>query len=176
MDANKDTYKKTSKMRLAARKVLDGIFGREPALHKIPFGPIRGEKIFMSFNDGPSMYVGFHELKNLRLAQRYINNGDTVYDVGAHVGYTSLLFSKLVSNDGSVHAFELIPSTANMLTNTIQSANKQNIFIHNVGLGLEYAKKEFLFDDRNMGSIRYKLKNLERKSGKGSKLCVKCIR
>ena len=151
-------------IRLAVRKVFDYFIGREPKLHTIPFGPLRGEKIFMSFNDGPSMYMGIHELDLLKVEENYINNGDVVYDIGAHVGYTSLFFSKLVSDNGSVHAFELIPNTANMLTITVKNANRQNIFIHNVGLGLEYAKKEFLFDNRNMGSILYKMKNIERKS------------
>ena len=83
-------------MRSQARKVLDYFLGRDPTLHTIPFGPLRGEKIYMSFNDGPSMYMGLHELNLLKIEEKYINNGDVVYDVGAHVGFTSLFFSKLV--------------------------------------------------------------------------------
>ena len=159
-------------MRSTVRNVLDYFIGRNPKLHTIPFGPNKGEKIYMSFNDGPSMYMGLHELNLLKLEKIYINNRDVVYDVGAHVGYTSLFFSKLVSDNGCVHAFEIIPSTANMLNKTIKNSNKKNIFIHEVGLGLKYAKKEILFDNRNMGSTLYKIENLKNKPGKRFKaLC-----
>jgi len=153
-------------IRIATRKVMSYFLGGDPKLHTIPFGPLRGEKIFMSFDDGPSMYMGIHELNNFKLEVKYIKNGMVIFDVGAHVGYTALFFSKLVSDSGSVHAFELIPSTANMLGNTINNANKSNIFIHNVGLGKVHSKRDFLYDDENMGSILYKMENFKSKSYK----------
>ena len=37
------------------------IFGREPAIHNIPFGPLMGWKIFMSIDVSPRMYFGIDE-------------------------------------------------------------------------------------------------------------------
>ena len=60
-------------MRSTVRNVLDYFIGRNPKLHTIPFGPNKGEKIYMSFNDGPSMYIGIHELNLLKIEEKYIN-------------------------------------------------------------------------------------------------------
>ena len=152
-------------VRLKVRKLLDHYFGRVPKMHKIPFGPLKGENILMSFNDCPAIFFGYHEIKLLKIAERNIKAGQVIYDVGAHLGYNSLFYSRLVSDCGSVHAFELIPETANMLKKTIENSDSHNIYIHNIGLGKEHIKKTFIYDDRKMGSILYREKNIMLKPG-----------
>lgn len=46
----------------------------------------------------------------------FLKSGMTVIDVGAHLGYVSLLASDLVGDSGSVHAFEPTPSTLDLLS------------------------------------------------------------
>ena len=59
-----------------------------------------------------------------------------MYDIGAHVGYTCLLFAQNLANTGAVHAFEILPSTAKFLKKTVEANGFDNIAVHNVGLGL----------------------------------------
>ena len=105
-----------------ARKGLSFFFGRTPRIHRIPFGPNRGRNIFISFDISPRMYFGIDEPWIAELAQTKINPGDVVYDLGAHIGYTCLLFAQRVGKTGFVHAFEILPSVAEgFLKKTIQA-------------------------------------------------------
>src|SRR5712691_7492679 len=52
---------------------------------------------------------GIREFRVIRFAQEHIRKGQTVFDIGAHVGEYSLLFSDLVGGEGKVVAFEPDP-------------------------------------------------------------------
>ena len=71
-----------SYFRTGLRKLLDSYYDKEPKLHKIPYGPLKGEKIMMSFNYSPAMFFGYHELNLFKLAKRIIKHDHVVYDVG----------------------------------------------------------------------------------------------
>ncbi len=58
------------------------------------------------------LFKGVHEPMSTNIFKRIINQGDCVIDIGANVGYFSLLASRLVGSNGRVHAFE--PSLENM--------------------------------------------------------------
>ncbi len=47
-----------------------------------------------------------YERRLTHMSQIYIKEGDVVFDIGAHVGYFTLLFSVLVGNNGKVYSFE----------------------------------------------------------------------
>ena len=53
-----------------------------------------------------------------QILSKYINKGDTVFDIGANIGYVSTAMSKLVGQDGKVFAFEAVPMTAKALLKT----------------------------------------------------------
>jgi len=58
---------------------------------------------------------GFFEAELTRAFIRLIHPGMVFFDVGAHIGYFSLLASELVGAKGRVHAFEPTPSTFSLL-------------------------------------------------------------
>ncbi|MGD8813266.1 MAG: FkbM family methyltransferase [Anaerolineales bacterium] len=117
------------------RKTGTWIFGRNPKTHRIPFGPNKGLKIFMSFDISPRMWFGIDEPWVARSALEHVQSGDVVYDIGAHVGYTSLLYAQRVGNQGVVHAFEILPIVVeDYLQRTIQANSFNNVVTHDVGL------------------------------------------
>lgn len=65
-------------------------------------GSVMGEHLF---------YGRAHERWETEQARRIIRSGDVVLDIGANIGYYSVLFSQLVGS-GQVYAFE--PSTRNL--------------------------------------------------------------
>lgn len=74
-------------------------------LMRIRYGPCRGMKwIAGSSNHG--CWLGTYELEKQKAIQRFIKSGMIIYDIGAHAGIYSLLFSKLVGQNGKVFAFE----------------------------------------------------------------------
>lgn len=121
------------------RNVCGTIFGRSPTLHRIPFGPLRGKFLFMSCALAPRMYFGINEPDIVRLARTYARPGGIIYDVGAHIGFTTLLFADCLRGRGEVHSFEIAPSVARKyLRNTIAGNRLTNVFVHEVGLGNDH--------------------------------------
>ena len=119
----------------AVRKHGEILFGRKPKIHRIPFGPLVGKKLFIRFGFSPKMFFGVDEPWIAKLAQKYVTPGDVIYDIGAHIGYTCLLFAQRLEGSGSVHAFEILHSIAEgFLRKTIEANDFANITIHNVGL------------------------------------------
>jgi len=68
-----------------------------------------------------------------RVARRLISPGDTVVDVGAHVGFYTLLFARLVGPSGTVHAFE--PVMGDALERNIELNGYDNVVVHRVAVG-----------------------------------------
>jgi FkbM family methyltransferase len=86
------------------------------------------------------MWFGVDEPWIAQLSRDLLSPSDVVYDLGAHVGYTTTLFAHFLQGSGEVHAFEILPSTADLLEKTIEINNFKNVTIHVVGLGKEEAE------------------------------------
>lgn len=71
-------------------------------------GRLRGKKwVVGSSNHG--CWFGSYEYEKQRAFQRAIKPGDVVYDIGANVGFYTLLSSVLTGDQGRVYAFEPLP-------------------------------------------------------------------
>lgn len=78
------------------------------AVVRILQGPLRGKKwIVGSSNHG--CWLGSFEYQKQRLFARLVRPGDVVYDVGANVGFYTLLSAVLCGEHGHVYAFEPLP-------------------------------------------------------------------
>lgn len=64
----------------------------------------------------------------------YLREGMTVFDIGANIGELSLLFSRLVGCNGSVHAFEACGETFERLKCICQWANRKQIFLNHAAV------------------------------------------
>ncbi len=72
-------------------------------------------------------WLGSYEL-NKRLAfERIVTPGSVVYDIGANVGFFSLLASVLTGTEGQVYAFEPLPRNIHYLRQHIQINKLENI-------------------------------------------------
>jgi len=61
-----------------------------------------------------------------------VKNGDIVFDIGANVGYYTILFSHLVGKTGEVHAFEPVPQTFEILSKQIDNQKiYNNVYLNN---------------------------------------------
>jgi FkbM family methyltransferase len=103
------------------------------------------------------MWFGVDEPWIARLSQDLLSPSDVVYDLGAHVGYTTTLFAHFLQGSGEVHAFEILPSTADHLRKTIEANRFKNVTIHNVGLGKEEAAFDLPVGPTAMTSLLAKI-------------------
>lgn len=84
------------------------------AIFPILQGPLRGKKwIVGSSNHG--CWLGSYEYEKQRVYKRSVKPGDVIYDIGANVGFYTLLSSVLTGNSGHVFAFEPLPGNLRYL-------------------------------------------------------------
>lgn len=75
------------------------------------------------------MLLGMYELDTVRVCRRLIKPGMIVVDIGAHVGYFTLLFARLVGTGGKVYAFEPHPNNCAILRRNIERRRLSNVTI-----------------------------------------------
>ncbi|VTU00933.1 Methyltransferase, FkbM family OS=Oscillatoria acuminata PCC 6304 GN=Oscil6304_3683 PE=4 SV=1: Methyltransf_21 [Gemmataceae bacterium] len=93
------------------------------------------------------VYLGAYERTETRLIRRYLQPGMNVVDVGANVGYYSLLAARRVGATGRVLAVEPSAVAADRLAATIKDNAIPNIHVERVGLG-QSRGEAILFDPR----------------------------
>lgn len=79
-------------------------------------------------------YWGTWDENQTRLLSRLLRRGDTFLDIGANVGYFSLLAGSLVGHSGHVHAIEATPQTARRLRRNIGLNQASNVTVYNVAV------------------------------------------
>ena len=85
-----------------------------------------GRAIFMKGEFDPAVFRPLREV---------LKPGGTFLDVGANVGYYSMLALELVGEAGQVHAFEIDPRPLRCLHKTVTSQKLRNVFVHEVAIG-----------------------------------------
>jgi FkbM family methyltransferase len=68
------------------------------------------------------------------------------FDIGANVGYYTLLLSRLVGPTGKVHSFEPNPETAKLLRKGLQANKIRNVEVYEMALGNRNGHGEFQYE------------------------------
>lgn len=74
-------------------------------------------------------WLGSYEYKKQLFVVKTIASGTVVFDMGAHVGFYTLLFSDLVGPAGQVVAFEPLPRNVQCLKRHIRLNNLSNVTV-----------------------------------------------
>lgn len=106
-------------------------------------GPLRGRLLVMPRFERPSLALGTYESHVASELIRRLGPGDHFFDVGANIGYFSLLASKLVGNDGSVVAVEASPMIRPFLHENLGHAAHDNVTVLPIALGASTGTVEF---------------------------------
>jgi len=129
------------------------------------------EDMLVAIPEGVSLSIyryGFFEEGLTRMILEYLKPGMTLFDIGAHFGYFTLLSSALVGNSGRTHSFEPTPSTFNILKANV--SNKDNVITNNNAVfsmrkrifindyGIKYSAFNSIYDARLSEGIIAKLK------------------
>lgn len=97
----------------------------------------------------------YSEVSEIKFAKRFIRPEMIVFDIGAHIGYYSVLFADMVENgSGHVHCFEPTPSTFRRLQDNIyiNRFSHETVSLHNVGLHKRNVELEFQVYDPKLYS------------------------
>ncbi|HMW67309.1 MAG TPA: FkbM family methyltransferase [Chitinophagaceae bacterium] len=85
-----------------------------------------------------SLFVyGEYERKEIRFWQQLARKRKTIFDIGGHVGYYSLVAAKAASTDTKIYCFEPIRQTFERAKENIALNGYQNIYLQNFALSNE---------------------------------------
>ncbi|MEI6234056.1 MAG: FkbM family methyltransferase [Planctomycetota bacterium] len=101
------------------------------------------EKVKFLLSQNPRIYDRILRLKHRKeydneriVFLNAIRQGDVVFDVGANRGIHTVLLSHLAGASGSVHAFEPVPTTFELLGNNLAAKKRfDNVRLNNCALG-----------------------------------------
>lgn len=133
----------------------------------ILYGNMKGIR-WVTGSSNHGYWLGWYEKPVRNMLQRYLSQGDTFLDLGAHVGYFSLLGSKLVGDDGAVYAFEPLPTNLDFLKNHFKLNDVNNVTLYEGAIA--HYDGEFTMDGRSRvgaklsdsGDIKVKVYSLKR--------------
>jgi FkbM family methyltransferase len=113
-------------MKTLIRRSIQGAMSLR-GINSVLFGKNSGLKIRYSRDLNIDMLLGLHEPNTFEVFDIFVKEGMVVADIGANIGYFSRFLSQKAGATGSVHCFEPIPSTFNMLKDTIELNKLTNI-------------------------------------------------
>lgn len=81
------------------------------------------------------LFYNYHEHETEIAFREYLKEGMNVIDIGANIGYYTLLASKLVGNKGKVYSFEPTSKIDIFKKNISLNPDLQNIAPYNIAIG-----------------------------------------
>jgi len=109
-------------LRILLRLIPDG------GVVRVVQGPLRGKRwIAGSSNHG--CWLGSYEAAKQRKAVELVRPGMVCWDVGANVGFYTLLFAELVGPQGKVFAFEPLGRNVDLLRRHVEINGYRNVRI-----------------------------------------------
>jgi len=103
------------------------------AVVRIRSGELRGWR-WIAGSAPHGCWLGSYERHTQRLFRERVHPGAVVFDIGANVGFFTLLASKLAGPDGRVHAFEPLPRNLYYLERHIRLNEAGNITVHSLAI------------------------------------------
>jgi FkbM family methyltransferase len=96
-------------------------------------GPLEGAKFILGSlageGGGGSVYFGLVDKEQTAAVCRELRSGQTFFDLGANVGYYSILASRLVGSGGSVVAFEPVVRNVAFLHQHLMLNRAENVHV-----------------------------------------------
>lgn len=116
-------------------------------------GQLKGKKwIVGSFNHG--CWLGSYEFEKQQVIVGLVKPGTVFFDIGAHVGFYTLLASSLVADGGRVIAFEPLPKNLNYLERHCDLNGLKNVTVIKGAVSNRAGKAQFREDEcSSMGHL-----------------------
>jgi FkbM family methyltransferase len=101
-----------------------------PASAAVPIlqGPLRGRRWIVG-SAAHGCWLGSYEFETQRAFARLVRQGDVVYDLGANVGFYTLLGARLAGESGAVYSFEPLPRNLEFLRKHVAMNGLKNCFV-----------------------------------------------
>jgi FkbM family methyltransferase len=110
-----------------------------------------GAGLRMALPQNREYILGTSEMPVQRALSTHLRHGDVFYDIGANVGFFSLLAARMVGTSGAVCSFEPVTENASMVRKNATLNDFGNIRVVEVAVGSEPGVAEFLLTEWDGG-------------------------
>lgn len=125
------------------------------SLAKSNIAQVQGHKMYLDPKDSLSFSInGIWEETLTEYVKNEIQPNDIVLDIGANIGYFTLIFANLVGKNGKVYAFEPEPKNFSLLTKNVRTNGYNNVILENIALSDENKIIKLYLSKGNMGQHR----------------------
>lgn len=100
-------------------------------------GPMRGMRLLIDPQREKYYWTGRYERAVQNAFEALVRRGDVVWDIGAHIGFFSLLASRLVGQSGRVVAFEPVDENRSRLEKNLSLNRAHNVALRSEAIGGE---------------------------------------
>lgn len=102
-----------------------------------------GLSVYLDYKDSLCLSLTEHEPGTINVFKNYVKPGETAWDLGANIGYLSLLLAKSVGLNGRVYSFEPDKENFRLLQKNIEVNRYKNIFAINKAVAEKDGKLKF---------------------------------
>lgn len=117
---------------------------------------VQGSKMYVDPRDAgvaaSLLRYGFHEKYETELFKKSIKKGMVVIDIGAHIGYYTLLAARLTGEKGKVFAFEPDPYNYTLLVKNIEVNGYSNVIPVQKAVFSKSGKMKLFLDKSDLGN------------------------
>lgn len=143
---------------LRARHQLQSRMARYNTIVTLEIDSVGSLPMFLNPRDGvitrQMMWRGKWEPRETYWFIRALREGDTVVDLGANVGYFTLIAARLVGDTGHVYAFEPDPEGFALLERNVRLNGLRNVTLLQKAASNENGSIELYLSERNLGDHR----------------------
>jgi FkbM family methyltransferase len=116
------------------RPLLNALLPTAPTTVVIRSGVLQGTRLRIDPSREKFYWTGLYEVGVQEAFVRLLRPGDTMWDVGAHIGFFAALAASRVGPGGRVHAFEPMPANRNRLLETIELNKLDQVEVHPIAV------------------------------------------
>jgi FkbM family methyltransferase len=132
-----------------ARPVVNLLVPNRATPVAIRSGPARGLTILINPRTEKYYWTGCHESRVQRAILDALEPGMTFWDIGAHIGFFTLLAARVVGRDGVVHAFEPNPEARHRLRRNLDLNGYQHVIVHSEAVAARGGRASFYAHDES---------------------------
>ncbi|HSF31081.1 MAG TPA: FkbM family methyltransferase [Candidatus Tectomicrobia bacterium] len=125
------------------RLLINRLVPSDPTWVVVRSGAASGLQLLIDPKQEKFYWTGTHETAVQLAIVHTLKPGMTFWDIGAHIGFFSLLASRCVGDSGHIHAFEPLPPNRQRLLAAIDKNGSTNITVHDMALAATHGEALF---------------------------------